>query len=80
MIFVTRWLPQLWQRLAAAALIGAVISLLGLSFLLFSDSHASVDDLMIAGVIMLSGAVAGIASLAIVELFHPLPVPEKAAT
>jgi hypothetical protein len=78
MIFVTRWLPRLWQRLVVAPLIGAVISLAGLSFLLFMDNQGSVDDLMIGLVIMASGAVAGFACLAIVELFHPLPVPEKA--
>jgi hypothetical protein len=78
MIFVTRWLPHLWQRLVAAPFIGAVVSLIGLSFLLFMDNQGSVDDLMIGLVIMASGAVAGIACLAIVELFHPLPVPEKA--
>ena len=77
MIFVTRWLPLLWQRLVAAPLIGAVVSLLGLSFLLFMDNQGSVDDLMIGLVIMASGAVAGIACLALVELFHPLPVPPK---
>jgi len=80
LIFVTRWLPLLWQRLVVAPLIGAAISLLGLSFLLFMDNQASVDDLMIAGVILLSGAVAGIACLAIVELFHPLPNPGKVTT
>jgi hypothetical protein len=79
MIVVTRWLPLLWQRLVAAPLIGAVVSLLGLSFLLFMDNHGSVDDLMIAGVFMLSGAVAGLACIAIIELFHPLPPPAKVA-
>ena len=78
MIFVTRWLPLLWQRLVAAPLIGAVVSVVGLSFLLFMDNQGSVDDLMIGLVIMASGAVAGIACLALVELFHPLPVQPKA--
>jgi len=73
MIYVTRWLPALWQRLIAAPVIGALVSLTLLAFLVFTDPEGAVDDLMIASAIMLSGAVAGLASIAIVELLHPLP-------
>lgn len=78
MAIATRWLPTLWQRLVAAPVIGALVSMACLSFILFTDGHGAVDDWMIMGVIAFSGVVAGFASLAVVELFHPLPPPEKA--
>ncbi len=78
----------LCHALAAAALaapryrtlIGAVISLLGLSFLLFMDNRGSVDDLMIAGVIMLSGAVAGLCLPCHRRALPPLSNPGKVTT
>lgn len=78
MIVLTRWLPHIWQRLLVAALVGAVVSLAGLSFLILSDASISDYDLMIGSVIMASGALAAVASLAVVELFHPLPPRAKA--
>jgi hypothetical protein len=79
MIFVTRWLPRLWQRLATAPLIGGVVSTAGLSFLFWGQSgFGSLYGLMVLGTFMLSGAVAGFACLALVELFHPLPMQPKA--
>ena len=80
MIVLTRWLPALWSRLLVAPLVGAVISAVCLSFLLLGEGvFGSLYGLMVLGVIAASGAVAAVACLAIVELFHPLPEPAKAA-
>lgn len=80
MAVATRWLPAIWQRLLVAPVIGALISVAILNVMLLGGGHGTIDDLMITGVLAASGAIAGFACLAIVELFHPLPVPEKAAT
>ena len=79
MAIATRWLPAMWQRLLVASLIGALISIAILNIILFGGGHGSIDDWMVTGVVALSGAVAGFACLAIVELFHPLPKPLAAA-
>jgi hypothetical protein len=79
MIVLTPRLPRVWQRLAVAPVIGAVISAASLSFLLLGEGiFTSLYGLMIMGVIAASGAVAAIACMAVIELFHPLPVPGKA--
>lgn len=80
MAIATRWLPAMWQRMLVAPMVGALISIAILNLILFSDGHGTIDDWMITGVVAMSGAVAGTACLAIVELFHPLPLPEKVAT
>jgi hypothetical protein len=73
-IYLTRRVQAFWQRLLVASAIGGAISCAALSFLLLGyGGIASFYGLMIAGVIFASGAVAGAASLSIVELFHPLP-------
>lgn len=80
MIVLTRWLPTTWQRFLVAPAVGGAISALCLSFLLLGEGiFSSLYSLMVLGVIAASGAVAALACLAIVELFHPLPAPGKAA-
>jgi hypothetical protein len=80
MAIATRWLPAMWQRLLVAPVIAALISIAILNVVLLGNGHGTIDDWMVTGVIALSGAIAGFACLAIVELFHPYPPPEKAAT
>jgi hypothetical protein len=80
MAIATRWLPRVWHRLLVAPFVGALVSMACLAVLLFSDAGNSVDDWVVIGVIGLSGAVAGVACLAIVELFHPWPARPKVAT
>lgn len=79
MAFVTRWLPTRWQRLITASIVGGAVSVVVIGLFLLADGMNSVDDLTIALAIAASGAVAGFASLALVELFHPLPAPSMAA-
>jgi hypothetical protein len=80
MILLTRWLPTLWQRLLVAPVVGGAISAVCLSFLLLGEGiFGSLYGLMVLGVIAASGAVAALACLAIVELFHPHPAPHRAA-
>lgn len=80
MIVLTRWLPALWQRLLVAPVVGGAISAVCLSFLLLGEGmFGSLYSLMVLGAIAASGALAALACLAVVELFHPLPEPGKAA-
>jgi len=79
MIVLTRRLPALWQRLLAAPVVGGAISAVCLSILLLGEGiFTSLYGLMVLGVIFASGAVAALACLAIVELFHRVPEPGKA--
>lgn len=67
------------QRLAVAAVVGAVVSVGLLSLVIFGESLSGLDP-VVASALGITGAVAGIVSLGLVELFHPLPAPAKAAS
>ncbi|QQR35868.1 hypothetical protein JI749_16240 [Devosia oryziradicis] len=74
MALVSRKLPTLAQRLVAAPVVGALLSIAILSVILFGQSLGGLDlDMLL--ILAITGAVAGLVSLAIVELFHPLPTP-----
>lgn len=78
MIVVTRYLPTIWHRLAAGTAIGAVVCAISIGIFIFTDDTSSVDDIIILGGAALTGAISALACVALIELFHPLPVPPKA--
>jgi hypothetical protein len=79
LILVTRFLPALWHRLVAGPAIAALVCAIAVGLFLFSDSIASVDDWAIVGVFALTGAAAALFTVALIELFHPLPKPGAAS-
>ncbi len=72
-MLVSRFLPQLWQRLAAGPVIGAVVSAAIIGLFLFSDDVSSVDDVIIISGVALTGAVSAFCCVGLIELWHPLP-------
>lgn len=72
MIVLARHVLRVGQRLAAAAIVGAVTSLALLSTVLFGGSLGGLDWIMLTA-LALTGAAAGTVSLALVEWLHPLP-------
>ena len=77
MIVLSRHIPRPGQRLLAAAIVGAVASVGLLSTILFGAALGGMDWIVLTAMAA-SGAVAGVATLALVEWFHPLP-PKPAA-
>jgi hypothetical protein len=74
MAFLTRQLPRLHQRLIAAPIVGALLSIAILSLVLFGQSFGGFDLAMFL-ILGSTGAVAGLVSQAIIEPFHPLTTP-----
>ena len=75
MILITRFLPARWQRLLGGTAIGAAVSALSIGIFIFADSANSVDDFAFLGIAALTGGVAALFCIALIELFHPLPKP-----
>ncbi len=75
---LSRRIAALRQRLLVAAIVGAVVSVGLLSLVLFGGSLSGLDP-VVAAALGITGAVAGVISLGLVEFFHPLPAPAKAA-
>jgi len=71
MAVLSRRLP-LRGRFSAAVLVGVMASVTILGFALSGGSRPAVDWMVLASVAF-TGAMAGVASLALVEWFHPLP-------
>lgn len=78
MAVLSRRLPALGQRLLVAVIVGAAVSVGLLTLVVFGQSLAGLDLVVLAS-LGTTGAVAGLVSLGIVELFQPLPAPAKAA-
>lgn len=78
MITVMRWLPQRWQRLTAAPIVGALVSAAAIGVFLFADDVNSVDDISIISGVALTGAISALCCVGLVELWQPLP--KKAPT
>ncbi|KQW79324.1 hypothetical protein ASC89_13625 [Devosia sp. Root413D1] len=72
-MLVSRFLPQLWQRLVAGPVIGALVSAAVIGLFLFSDDVSSVDDVIIISGVALTGAVSAFCCVGLIELWHPLP-------
>ena len=72
MAFLSPRLPTLRLRLLAAPAVGAILSILILSVVVFGQSLGGFDAFMLL-VLGATGAVAGFVSLGLVEIFHPLP-------
>jgi hypothetical protein len=78
MAVLWRRLPLLVQRLPVAGLVGAFVSVALLSLVVFGESLRGLD-LVVMAALGASGAMAGIASLVIVELLQPVLARTKAA-
>lgn len=74
-IIATRWLPGRGARLIAAAIIGAVVSAVLIGAFMLLSEMGSPADLWFVLLVAIPGAIAAVISLALVELFHPLPKP-----
>ncbi|UJW85204.1 hypothetical protein [Devosia sp. SL43] len=74
MAFLSRQLPKLHQRLIAAPIVGALLSIAILSLVLFGQSFGGFDLAMLL-ILGSTGAVAGLVCQAIIEPFHPLTAP-----
>jgi len=74
-IIATRWLPSRAGRLIAATLIGAVTSTVLIGAFMLASEMGSPADLWFLLLVAVPGGVAALLSLALVELFHPLPRP-----
>jgi hypothetical protein len=77
MAILSRHLLRRWQRLLVAAILGAVVSAGLLALVVFGRSLAGLD-LVVLALLGATGAMAGLISLGIVELFQPLTAPAKA--
>lgn len=64
-------------RFSAAAVVGVMASVTILGFTLLGSPRPAVDWVVLASVAF-TGAMAGVVSLALVELFHPLPAKATA--
>lgn len=78
MAVLSRRLPRRWQRLLVAVIVGATVTAGLLAPLVFGRSLAGLDPVVLA-LLGAIGAMAGLVSLAIVELFQPLPAPARDA-
>lgn len=74
-IIATNWLPTRGRRLIAGAIIGAVVSTVLIGAFMLLSEMGSPADIWILLLVTIPGAVAALVSLALVELFHPLPRP-----
>ena len=72
-IIATRWLPTRGRRLIAAAVIGAVTSAVLIGTFMALSEMGSPADLWFLLLVAVPGAIAAVVSLALVELFPPLP-------
>jgi hypothetical protein len=79
MIILSRRIPRRSGRLWVASVVGAAISGVCIGLFLTGGFAGVTDSLYILGAVVVTGAIAGLVCMALVELFHPLPAPTAAA-
>jgi hypothetical protein len=79
-VVLSRFLRRPWERLIAAPLTGAALSVLGALWFVFSPAGGVSPGLFLS-LIALTGAVSSLVCVAFIERFgSPLPAPKGAAT